>query len=43
MKKDEMDLKQSSRENRKKRVKDKLLGGIGLYSQAGQKRYARID
>lgn len=27
MKKDENDLKQSSRENRKKRLKNKLLGG----------------
>ncbi|MCJ7507809.1 MAG: hypothetical protein MUO85_03645 [candidate division Zixibacteria bacterium] len=42
MKKDEMDLKQKSRENREKRFKNKLLGGPGLYRQAGQKRRARI-
>lgn len=43
MKNVEMDFKQRSRGNRKKRFKDKLLGGIGLCRQAGQKRRARID
>jgi hypothetical protein len=37
MKNVELDLKQRSRKNRKKRFKNKLSGGIGLYTQAGQK------
>lgn len=43
MKNDEMDLKKRSKENRKKRFKYKLLGGIGLCSKARDGKLSRID